>query len=352
MENLVKKWLDFERLIARIYKCISPNATVVHNDKIPGHKTGTDRQIDVSIRFREAGCDFLVIVQAKTNANPLDINAIGEFASVVEDVRATKGVLICNSGFTEKALVYARNIGIDLCSAHDAESKNWRTILKLPVVWVRLSTSIRCEMILELEHGDTISTEFLKWRFSGNDGRNAFSVWDQFQESWNSHTLSMEPGKPHDFAIGHDELRFLAGEAWRPVCEVSFTYMVERMVLRNEVETQDFTGIRNLLTDNLEFAHLGVSIPPRMPEYGWTAIGPEEERIISMKPAIVTVEAPPPIQHAISDPVKSKTLSNIGNVMDSAHSAIRIRRKNRGKIVSQTMNPLIRQIEFAEILAP
>ena len=200
------KWLDFERLVARIYECISPAARVVHNDKIRGHNTERDRQIDVSIRFREAGCDFLIVVQAKTTANPLDVNDIGEFASVVEDIRATKGVLICNSGFTEKARVYARNIGIDLCSAHDGESKDWRTVLKLPVIWIRLSTFIRCEMSLTLEAGDSINVEFLKWCFSTSDGDKEFTAWDRFMETWNSRALPMEPGELHRFELGHEKL--------------------------------------------------------------------------------------------------------------------------------------------------
>ena len=346
----MKKWLDFERLVARIYESISPDAVVIHNDKIIGHKTERDRQIDVSIRFREAGCDFLIVVQAKTNVNPLDVNAVGEFAAVVDDVRATKGVLICNSGFTQKAKVYARNLGIDLCSAHDAESKDWRTVLRLPVVWIRLSTSIRCELVIDLKHGDSISTEFLKWRFSRSEGGGAFSLWDQFKHSWDSRALSMKSDETHHFEIENNGLTFLAGDAWRSVCEINLTYVVTREVLRNEVKTQEFTGLRNLLTDDLEFAHLGVSIPPRIPEYGWTKIGPEEEEMISTKPAIVTVEAPSPIQYEIDKPEATETLSNVGRIVDSDTGLIKVRRTNRARVVFQTMNPLKRELKFTEML--
>jgi len=346
----VKKWLGFERLITRIYECISPEATVVHDDKIQSHDGKRVRQIDVSIRFRKAGCDFLIVVQAKTNVRPLDINAIGEFKSVVEDVRATKGVLICNSGFTKNAQEYARYHGIDLCTAHDAENKDWRTVLKLPVVWIRLSTYIRCEMILELKGADSVSDEFPEWRFSPRDGENGFLLWDRFTESWNSHALPMVPDKTHNFEIDDEELRFLAGDDWRPIREIDLTYRVERVALLNELETEEFTGIRNLLTDNLEFAHLGVSIPPRLPKYGWTEIDIEEEQSFSMKPAIVTVEAPRAIQYSATDPVETTTLADNARLYDASRNTIKIKRAGRYRVVFQTIDPFKRKIELTEII--
>ncbi|MFI4848976.1 MAG: restriction endonuclease [Gimesia chilikensis] len=345
----MNKWLDFERLIARIYESISPQATVLHDDKIRSHDGKRVRQIDVSIRFREAGCDFLIVVQAKTNVRPLDINAIGEFKSVVEDVRATKGVLICNSGFTKNAQEYAQDHGIDLCTAHDAENKDWRTVLKLPVVWIRLSTFIRCEMILELNGADSVSAELLEWRFSTRDSEKGFSLWNKFTEKWNSHALPMEPDKTHKFEISHDGLQFLAGDVWRPICEFDFTYRVERVALLNELETEEFTGIRNLLTDNLEFAHLGVSIPPRLPKYGWTETDIEEEQSIAMKPTIVTVEAPRAIQYSITDPVETTTLADNVGMLDANSNTMKIKRGGRYRVVFQTIDPFKRKIELTEI---
>src|SRR5262245_3629558 len=119
-------WRDFERLAARIYTELVPKgAQVLHNDHIRGHLSGIDRQIDVSIRVEMAGHVFLTVVQAKDFSAAADVNTVGEFATVVEDVRANKGVLICRSGFTEAAQSLARSKGIDLCNIHDAESQKW-----------------------------------------------------------------------------------------------------------------------------------------------------------------------------------------------------------------------------------
>ncbi|OQX52969.1 MAG: hypothetical protein B5M48_04335 [Candidatus Omnitrophica bacterium 4484_213] len=41
-----------------------------------------------------------MIVQARNYKNPADIDDVGELATVIKDARASKGVLICNAGFT------------------------------------------------------------------------------------------------------------------------------------------------------------------------------------------------------------------------------------------------------------
>src|SRR5438046_2055348 len=81
-------WRDFERLAARIYEELVPQgALVVHDDLIPGRLSGIPRQIDVSVRYEMAGHTFLTIVQAKDYSVPADVNTIGEFATVIEDVK-------------------------------------------------------------------------------------------------------------------------------------------------------------------------------------------------------------------------------------------------------------------------
>jgi hypothetical protein len=98
------EWLEYEELAARIYADLEPQARVKHNDMIKGQESGIERQIDVSIRDTIAGHEILVIVQARKRSRPADVNVVGEFASVIRDVRASKGVLICNAGFTSAAM--------------------------------------------------------------------------------------------------------------------------------------------------------------------------------------------------------------------------------------------------------
>ena len=129
-------WLEYQELAASVYAALERNAVVKHDDKILGTKTKTLRQIDVSIRFSVAGHDVLIIVQAKDLARPADVNVVGEFASVIADVQASKGVLICSGGFTDAATTYAAAENIDLCSVHDAANPKWALDLRIPLLWV------------------------------------------------------------------------------------------------------------------------------------------------------------------------------------------------------------------------
>lgn len=127
-------WLGFEHLAEKIFAELHPQATVMHNDKILGQISGILRQIDVSIRAKVEGQEILVIINTKYWSKPADITTIGKFASVVEDVQATKGIFICRSGFAEIIKQYALRKGIELLNIYDAQSKKWNLEIKLPII--------------------------------------------------------------------------------------------------------------------------------------------------------------------------------------------------------------------------
>jgi hypothetical protein len=137
-----KTWLDYQKLVADIYADLEPQAAVKHDDKLAGFESGIMRQIDVSIRTAIAGHEILVIVQAKELSRPADVNVVGEFQSVIRDVRAAKGVLICSGGYTGPALEYGRKLSIDLCTAHDAQHRKWAVDLKIPLLWIEHPGSV------------------------------------------------------------------------------------------------------------------------------------------------------------------------------------------------------------------
>jgi hypothetical protein len=58
------------------------------------------REIDISISTDLGEEQLLYIVQCKDRAKrPADIVILGEFSSVIQDVGAAKGFLVCTSGF-------------------------------------------------------------------------------------------------------------------------------------------------------------------------------------------------------------------------------------------------------------
>jgi hypothetical protein len=77
------------------------------------------RQIDVSLRRSTTDGEQLAIVQCRDYKALLDVNAVGEFDSVIRDVGAAKGIMVSVHGFTETAKTYARALNIDLLRLPD-----------------------------------------------------------------------------------------------------------------------------------------------------------------------------------------------------------------------------------------
>ncbi len=178
------KATDYEKVTARIYALLSPESTVVHNDKIHGRDSGKSRQIDVSIRSQIAGHEILVIVQCKDYKSKVNVDRVGEFHSVIKDVGAHRGVLVTSVGFSDGAKSYAKNNGIDLCHVHDAETLNWKRIIQVPVIVEKVVPSINVSFKTKLEKGMTFKDEApfiisdvdVLESFSGKWNTNKFDV--------------------------------------------------------------------------------------------------------------------------------------------------------------------------------
>src|SRR5579863_9395591 len=108
------KWKRFEKQIHQIHSQLAPQGAVVTlDDKIVGFESGVERQLDVTIRISVAGYKILVVIECKDESRPVDVGGIGEFTSLLQDVKANKGVMISSSGYTPAAVEMARARGID-----------------------------------------------------------------------------------------------------------------------------------------------------------------------------------------------------------------------------------------------
>jgi restriction endonuclease len=121
------RWKRFEKLVARLHATLAPNAAVTYDDHIPGRNSKAPRQIDVALRTNVGVSTVLIVVQCRDYASALDVNAVGEFVTVIEDVGAQKGVMVVTpeSGFSEAAKNLAAIKNVDLLTLVDAENKIW-----------------------------------------------------------------------------------------------------------------------------------------------------------------------------------------------------------------------------------
>ena len=173
----MKPGKEYELLIEKMYRDLEPNAIVKHDDQIYDDRAKITRQIDVSIRYQFAGLEHLIIVQAKDYKHSASIKVVDEFRTVIADVNANKGILICSKGFTKSAITKAKSYGIECLTVHSALKKHWETLLKIPVRQVIHDFDFEQDFILNIAHKAGQVVKLLRNTFS-YDGQNIIDISD------------------------------------------------------------------------------------------------------------------------------------------------------------------------------
>jgi hypothetical protein len=107
-------WRDYEHYIHKQFRRIFPEADIKHDVKRHGHLSETERQIDIYITGALAGFDVDIAVDCKYFSSNIDVKAVDSFVSMLRDVRANKGVMITNEGYSDAAWNRAYNDTQDL----------------------------------------------------------------------------------------------------------------------------------------------------------------------------------------------------------------------------------------------
>lgn len=96
-------WRDYEVYITRHFQALFPDASVQHNVKRLGVISKVERQIDVLIEGKVAGFDLTIVVDCKYFGKKVDVKDVDEFLGYLHDLRASKGILITNNGYSPAA---------------------------------------------------------------------------------------------------------------------------------------------------------------------------------------------------------------------------------------------------------
>jgi hypothetical protein len=134
------KWKKFEKHIHHIHAQLAPEgATIAYDDKIMGFDSKTERQIEITIRYKLANYEILLIIDCKDYAQPIDVVDMGAFKSLAKDVRANKAVMISTNGYTPAAIEMARSAGIETRTYLNTESSDWPSVVSIPVLISQLN---------------------------------------------------------------------------------------------------------------------------------------------------------------------------------------------------------------------
>lgn len=127
----VPDWRMYERVIACFeIQDADMDVSVTPNATIRGSISGVQRQIDVLVDARwDEGVERRIIFDAKLRKRKVDVKDVESFEGMMRDVRASRGVLICSSGYTEAALRRAEQyIDIRILDADEAEALDFAAI--------------------------------------------------------------------------------------------------------------------------------------------------------------------------------------------------------------------------------
>jgi len=123
------KWRKFEKIVAGIHLLQAQGAEVKFNDHILGKKTNSQRQIDVSIRFRNSFYEYLTIIECKDEGRKVQVDEIEAFSKKMEDVGARHGVVVSAKGFQKGAIGTATYDNIELFTLTEIKT-DWTKKLK------------------------------------------------------------------------------------------------------------------------------------------------------------------------------------------------------------------------------
>lgn len=106
-------WREYEKAVAAFVQAMDSAAKVTHDARLPDAHTGSPRQRDVWVEGRLCGLfPIRVLISCKRQKAKLDEQDIDHFNGELLSSRANKGVIYSFSGFNDKAVAKAKELGI------------------------------------------------------------------------------------------------------------------------------------------------------------------------------------------------------------------------------------------------
>jgi hypothetical protein len=126
--------IDYELFAKNIYEILLKqegyeNVIVQHNVKLRGI-SGCEHQIDVYWEFKIAGITHKVAVECKNYSSSVSIGKIRDFASVIEDLKDVKGIMVTKIGYQEGAEKFAKANKIDIKILREPIPSDWDGYIK------------------------------------------------------------------------------------------------------------------------------------------------------------------------------------------------------------------------------
>jgi hypothetical protein len=152
-----KKGKPFERLVAGVQKKLDPGSKVDWDVELPT-PAAIDRQIDVLVTVTGTidSTEMRVVIEAKDWIEPVGIEVVDAFNTVIQCVGGHKGILVTSGKYTKPALAQARALGIDTCVLRPAKDEDWEGYLRQFHLIIHAKTTVYDDAEIELDDGEIV----------------------------------------------------------------------------------------------------------------------------------------------------------------------------------------------------
>jgi len=271
-EKKPKAGLAYELFVYEKLKKLFPDAKVEHDDDIFGNESGFDRQIDVSMRLQDNGKEVLYIVQCRDKSRATDINVLGEFASVMNDVGAAKGFLLCSKGFAKSNRRYALTKGIELITIEDINSDRWNVSIEVPLTFIKKNYQFVLDLrltatadLVEANKNAEInlpSGEDLQLTLDGGDTVIPF---EEHMKSVIEHpSFKGTDGVPVDLLMPNLKVR-IAG-CWVPCTDLKVVIHIEKVRYLKYLKPTEYSQLTDHVRDTTIPLHAQFDFIPTQPD--------------------------------------------------------------------------------------
>lgn len=249
----MKAGKEYEIFVYDKFKSFFSNFELVMNDRILGKESAIKREIDISIKGKIENIDLLYIVQCKDHKKRADIKIIGEFSSVIKDLGASKGFLICSSGFAKTIHNYAKTKGIELLTLEDINSDKWNVKIEIPIVYTinKLNGSVDFlitttqELIDKNPNGILITDNDFMYVTLDN-GKNIESLEKFINEKIKLKNLNIHSEK--EITISQSNLQIELSNCWIP-CEINIQLDLEKTFYLKYLTPNEYSHIVDHITN-------------------------------------------------------------------------------------------------------
>ena len=277
---MTKDSTDLEILVAKIQKQLAPDSEVLHDVKLDGFDSQTKRQIDVLVRQQVGQYKIQIVIDCKDHKKPIDVKGVGEFYTLMTDVRAQKGVLVCPTGFSAAAKTLAKTKQIDLYSPVDTDPHKWRVKVTVPALCdyrtAAIGFGVRMSSPYPFMMPEGFFFESIFFDLEGNELGTAFAG---ATGKWNDGRFPKELGDHENLPV-FDSLEVKTDNGYGTIVpvELSVSLRVDRDLYFGQFPIAQISGFKDEVSGGVMTNAFSVHIlSPEEVEKNWQRIGTESD---------------------------------------------------------------------------